>query len=203
MHTVAKRSKGPSPKAKASRKRRKSHPKVGSVARPPPARVDNPSNATKAPGVASPRGSAPVKRSDAFPKVSGGPQPLALVYDVVLRRNQNLRSLSCRPSRSLRTILPIPMSHFPAVSAKLPSQVASPLLLPLLRDVCLSPDLPWPSSLLRVPLLLRRKRRPSSKMSNHRRWFVTGARRPRHLVLPQRVVKTSHISGRLNIPSGW
>ncbi|EER18240.1 hypothetical protein Pmar_PMAR005145 [Perkinsus marinus ATCC 50983] len=68
MHSVAKRSKGPSPKAKASRKRRKSHPKVGSVARPPPARVDNPSNAAKASGVASPRGSAPVKRSDALPK---------------------------------------------------------------------------------------------------------------------------------------
>ncbi|KAF4676221.1 hypothetical protein FOL46_006230 [Perkinsus olseni] len=76
MYPPAQRGKGPSPKAKApnNRKRRNNHPKAGAGPRPPPVRGGKPSNPKKSAKVASPRGSAPVKRSPPVAKAKEVPE---------------------------------------------------------------------------------------------------------------------------------
>ncbi|KAF4703521.1 hypothetical protein FOZ63_000961, partial [Perkinsus olseni] len=85
MYPLAKRGKGPSPKAKApnNRKRRNNHPKAGAGPRPPPVRGEKPLNPKKSAKVASPRGSAPVKRSPPVAKAKEVPnKPIRLAENL-------------------------------------------------------------------------------------------------------------------------
>ncbi|KAF4732809.1 hypothetical protein FOZ63_032968, partial [Perkinsus olseni] len=85
MYPPAKRGKGPSPKAKApnNRKRRNNHSKAGAGPRPPPARGEKPLNPKKSAKVASPRGSAPVKRSPPVAKAKEVPnKPVRLAENL-------------------------------------------------------------------------------------------------------------------------